>query len=431
LIIDNSIRTDQIKKIRKSTGAGMKSRNHIKILIGIVLLSGCASIERDYHAEALKIHKEVFTIDTHIDTPMMLINEEWNIAEEHSPKGKDKSRVDLPRMQKGGLDAAFFAVFVGQRERTAENYKFVQEKADQMINAVNKMCDTNPSTIQFAVKPEQAFTHKQNNLLTAFMGLENGFPLAKNIANIKKYYDMGIRYITLCHTKNNDICDSSNDDPEHNGLSEFGNKVVKEMNDLGMIIDVSHISDKSFNDVIELTQAPVIASHSSARAICDNRRNMTDDMLLKLGDNDGVVQMCILSEYVKKPPENQQRDDKLAALKEKYGPWAEIKDQAIRDKYSEEWYVVKDKYPEDMATVKDFVDHINHVVNLIGIDHVGIGTDFDGGGGLRDCQDVSELPNITAELLRRGYNKNDLEKIWGGNFMRVFKKVIELAKENV
>ncbi len=409
----------------------MRIRKYLILLVGAVIFSGCTQTERDYISEAHNIHREFFTIDTHIDTPMKLLNKEWNISEEHSLNDNERSRVDLPRMKKGGLDAAFFAVFVGQRERTRENYEYVQGEAAKMISAVNTMCGTNPSVIRLATTPEQAFSNRENNRLTAFMGLENGFPVARDITNIKKYYDMGIRYITLCHTKNNDICDSANDDPEHNGLSEFGKTVVKKMNELGMIIDVSHISDRSFFDVIELSTVPVIASHSSARAVCDHPRNMSDEMLQKLKENGGVIQMCILSAYVKTPPENQERDDELAALKKKYGAFADINDRVIRDQYMAEWSALGAKYPNDLATVKDFVDHIDHVVNLIGIDHVGIGTDFDGGGGLRDCRDASELPNITAELLRRGYSKDDLRKIWGANFIRVFKQVIERAEENI
>ena len=394
------------------------------VFAGIMILSGCSQSERDYRAEAMKIHEEIFTIDTHIDTPMLMVNEGWNIAEDHSLEDGSRSCVDLPRMKKGGLDAAFFAVFVAQQERTPENYRHAQEEAANMVNALNIMCEKNPSVIRFAYTPEQAFSNKQDKYLTAFMGLENGFPVAMDISNIKKYYDMGIRYITLCHTKNNDICDSSNDKTEHGGLSEFGKKVVKKMNELGMIIDVSHISDKSFFDVIELSTAPVVASHSSVRAVCDHPRNMTDEMLLKLKEKGGVVQMCILDDYVKTPPENKERDEEYASLEKKYGKWSEIKDRAIIEKYMADWSAIKAGYPGDMATVKDFVDHIDHAVNLIGIDFVGIGTDFDGGGGLRDCRDASELPNITAELLRRGYSKDDLRKIWGGNFMRVFKQII-------
>jgi membrane dipeptidase len=394
----------------------------------IISLSGGAMADRDYQAEACKIHNAIFNIDTHNDTPMLMQNKDWNIAEEHSMNDIKISRVDLPRMKKGGLDAAFFAAFVAQKERTDGNYKIAQQEADNMIKAVKDMCKVNPSLIMAATTPEEAFLNKEKNLLTAFIGLENGFPVALDITNIKKYYDMGARYITLCHTKNNDICDSSNDKPEHNGLSEFGKKVIKRMNELGMIIDVTHISDKAFYDVIALSSVPVIASHSSARAVCDNPRNMTDEMLLKLKENGGVIQMCILSDYVKTPPKNPQRENDLAALEKKYGKFNKITDRAILDKYMAEWEAIGAKYPGDLATVKDFVDHIDHVKNLIGIDYVGIGTDFDGGGGLRDCRDVSELPNITAELLQRGYSKDDLIKIWGENFIRVFRQVVKAAK---
>lgn len=213
----------------------MRSRYYIPLLAGIFIVAGCTQTGRDYQAEARHIHESVFTIDTHIDTPMLMMNENWNIAEEHSVNEKEISRVDLPRMKKGGLDAAFFAVFVGQRERAEESYISVQKEAADMISAVKGMCNTNPSLIRFAATPEEAFLNRQANLLTAFMGLENGFPIARDIENINRYYDAGIRYITLCHTKNNDICDSANDTPEHNGLSEFGKEVVRRMNEMGML----------------------------------------------------------------------------------------------------------------------------------------------------------------------------------------------------
>ncbi len=406
----------------------MRGINYLFLFAVIIIFSGEAMADRDYHAESCKIHNEIFNIDTHNDTPMLMQNEDWNIAEEHSVNDRMITRVDLPRMKKGGLDAAFFAAFVAQQELTEDKYRIAQQEADNMIKAVKKMCKTNPSIIRAAASPEEAFSNREKNLLTAFIGLENGFPVALDITIVNKYYDMGVRYITLCHTKNNDICDSANDKPEHNGLSEFGKKVIKRMNELGMIIDVSHISDKAFYDVIELSQVPVIASHSSARAVCDNPRNMTDDMLIKLKENGGVIQMCILSDYVKTPPKNPHRENDLAALEKKYGKFNEITDKAILDKAVAEWEAIGAKYPGDLATVKDFVDHIDHVVKLIGIDYVGIGTDFDGGGGLRDCRDVSELPNITSELLRRGYSKDDLKKIWGENFIRVFRQVVKGAK---
>jgi membrane dipeptidase len=238
---------------------------------------------------------------------------------------------------------------------------------------------------------------------------------------------LGARYITLAHTKNNDICDSSNDPkgPESNGLSPLGTQVVKEMNRLGMMVDVSHISDKSFYDVLKVTNAPVIASHSSCRALCGSPRNLTDDMLLALKDNGGVIQICILGNYLKTPEPNPEMEEKLKELKDKYGDYNALPDETKRLMRTE-YRDVQKRY-EKPATVKDVVDHIDHAVQVIGIDYVGIGTDFDGGGGVEGCRTVAEMKNITIELLLRGYSKADITKIWGGNVMRVLRKVEEIA----
>jgi membrane dipeptidase len=198
------------------------------------------------------------------------------------------------------------------------------------------------------------------------------------------------------------------------------------MNRLGMMVDVSHISDKAFFDVLELSKAPVIASHSSCRALCESPRNLTDDMLLELKDNGGVIQICILSEYIKTPDPNPELDARRKDLREKYGDYDTIPEDK-KKLFREEYRAIQDKY-EKLATVKDVVDHIDHVVQVIGVDYAGIGTDFDGGGGVDGCKTVAEMKNITVELLQRGYSKADIAKIWGGNIMRVFKEV-EQKKE--
>jgi membrane dipeptidase len=199
------------------------------------------------------------------------------------------------------------------------------------------------------------------------------------------------------------------------------------------MIDVSHVSDRSFSDVLALTRAPVIASHSCARALSDSPRNLTDDMLLALKKNGGVIQLCILNDYIKQPPANPGRDQAFAALWKKiddvYGGWGGIKNKADRDRMEAEYDAIDARYPVPPVHVKDAVDHIDHIVKLIGIDHVGIGTDFDGGGGLADCRDVTELKNITIELARRGYNEEQVAKIWGGNFLRVMQQVMDLAQK--
>jgi membrane dipeptidase len=281
-----------------------------------------------------------------------------------------------------------------------------------------------------AESPDDAYRLMKEGKIAAFIGVENGYPIGKDISRVKQYYDLGARYITLAHTKNNDICDSSTDPDgaENDGLSTFGMEVVKEMNRLGMMIDISHISDKSFFDVLKVTNAPVLASHSSCRALCGSPRNLSDDMLLALKDNGGVIQICILGNYLKTPDPNPELDAKLTELKNKYGEWEALSDSVKKVVHKEYKNILKTY--EKPATVKDVVDHIDHVVQVIGIDYVGIGTDFDGGGGVDGCRTASDMKNITIELLRRGYSKKDITKIWGGNIMRVLGKVEEIGKKS-
>jgi len=325
------------------------------------------------------------------------------------------------------LDAEFFAVFVGQGARTPEGYAAAKKRAYRMLDAIHKMCEDYPELVALATTPEDAYRIENEGKRAAFIGMENGYPIGRDLSLIEKYYDRGVRYITLCHSEDNDICDSSTDrgGPEDNGLSEFGKEVVAECNRLGIMVDVSHASEKSFFDIIETTKAPIIASHSSVRALCDHPRNLTDEQLKALAKNGGVTQICFVASFVKEQPPNPERDVALEALREKYGSRRNIQDEAARAKVMEEYQEIYEKYPDERTTLQELVDHIDHVVELIGVDHVGIGTDFDGGGGVEGCNDVSEMPNITEELLKRGYSDEDIRKIWGGNIMRVFSRVIE------
>ena len=404
----------------------------ISVLLLALFSSSSAPLnDATLQKKAMEIHRKILTLDTHCDTPMRLVKGNWDVRQYHEGKTRDAGKLDLPRMKKGGLDAEFFAVFLPQGERTPEGYQKARQQADKIFASIKKMCKENNDLIELGLNPDDAYRLEKQGKLTCYIGMENGYPIGKDLNYVKKYFDMGTRYITLCHTRNNDICDSSTDPngPEFHGLSEFGEKVVQEMNRLGMMIDISHVSDETFYDVIKLSKAPVIASHSDTRALCDNPRNLTDAMIKKLAENGGVLQMCLLSSYVKKPKPNPARDAAIKKLQEKYGKWSEIKSDSIREVVRKEYYAIQEKYPEEKATVKDFVDHIDHVVKLVGVDHVGIGSDFDGGGGLADCNDVSEMGNITLELVRRGYTEDEIAKIWGGNFMRVWRRVQQVAEE--
>lgn len=376
-------------------------------------------VAKSQASDVKKVHHHACVIDTHTDTPMQLI------------RGTDLSvrlsapdyRVDYPRLREGDVDAIFFGLFTGQRKRTPENYKAAYDMASRMLDSTLASVSVNGEYVEMAYSPADILRISANGKTAICLGMENGFPLEKNLSRVNEFYNRGVRYITLCHTSNNDICDSSTDDvKEHNGLSDFGKQVVKEMNRLGMIIDVSHISDKSFYDIMALTGAPVIASHSSVRALCNHPRNMSDDMIKTLAKNGGVIQICILGEYIVPADTNSVNYIKQQELRKKYNNW-QFRDEEERKMAWHEYDSIDKYFPPVLPYIKDAVDHIDHVVKLVGVDYVGIGSDFDGGGALADCADVADFPKITAELLRHGYSQEDIDKIWGGNFLRVFREV--------
>ncbi len=357
-------------------------RDNLIILSLVLVLSGCGIFPRSAGDSSLiadKIHKQVLTIDTHTDTPLLFGREGYDIGRKNNPAQRG-GQVDFPRMIEGGLDAAFFAVFVGQGERTKEGNSAAKERALNIFRQIHDALENNSEVAGLALTPDDAYRLRDEGRLAIYIGLENGYPLGMDISMVEKYYDLGARYITLSHSRNNDICDSSTDPkgPEHGGLSQFGREVVRKMNETGMMIDVSHISDEAFYDVIGITNTAVIASHSNARAICDHPRNMDDNMLLALKENGGVVQVCILSAYVKTPEPNPQRDAARQDLRERFNNFEGLSEEKM-EQAREEWHLVNEKYPQELATVADLVDHIDYIVELIGIDHVGIGTDFDGG----------------------------------------------------
>lgn len=398
----------------------------IAFFIGCVTGSGSSDLEK----KARRIHESAITIDTHLDTPLRLLNKDWDIGVRHDPLQVDCGKLDLPRMIEGGLDAAIFAVFVSQANRDLEGYVSARHLADRMIEAIQGVTRNYPDLVESAYTTEDIRRIHKIHKRAIIMGMENGFPLGQDLSFVQFYYDQGIRYITLCHTRNNDICDSSTDPSgaEWHGLSPFGKQVIQEMNRLGMIIDVSHISDEAFFDVIELSQAPVIASHSCCRAVYSNPRNLTDSMLVVLAEHDGVAQINLCSFYLKELTPNPPADSARKVLRAKYGSYYTINDQALKREYLHEIFKIDEMFPSERATVKDLVDHIDHAVKIAGIDHVGIGSDFDGGAEIEGCMEVSQLPNITIELMRRGYSEKEIRKIWGENFLRVFKEVEMMKK---
>jgi membrane dipeptidase len=373
-----------------------------------------------------EVHQRALTVDTHVDTPMALLNKGFDVGRRNNAPD---SRVDFIRMKEGGLDAIFFAAFTSQRELTFENTEAAYRLAHQMIDSTYAVCSKYNHMAEIALTSTDAERLKVKGKSAVYIGMENGFPLGTDLNRVKEFYDRGVRYITLSHSRHNEICDSSSDqkEPLHNGLSSFGKEVVAEMNRLGIMVDVSHVSDKSFYDIISLSSAPVIASHSSVRAIARHHRNMNDDMIRALAKNGGVIQICLLDDYVKDPDPTSLHFQKKQELRKIYNSSFESMTEQEKQDFRNAWSDVDRKFPKKLPSVRDLVDHIDHVKKLVGIDYVGIGSDFDGGGGLADCQDVSQFPNITREMLARGYTEEEIIKVWGGNFFRVFGQVEQLS----
>jgi membrane dipeptidase len=386
--------------------------------------------EEDVVATARRIHDDILTIDTHVDIPLNYATEEVD------PGVRGDQKVDLPKMREGGLNAVFFVVYTGQTARTPENYAKAQEEARIKFEAIHRMADEMyPDQIELAYTPDDVERIHASGKLVALIGIENGYAIGKDSSLLEKYYEQGARYMTLTHGGHNDIADSGSPraelgdaETEHNGVSEFGKDVIHEMNRLGMLVDVSHVSKKSMLDAAELSRAPIILSHSSVRALSDVSRNVDDEQLLALKENGGVIHICALDSFIKSPPAKVQAQD---ALLEEFGISGRRDIQTLpedkRAEFTARMAELDEKWPP--ANLQDYVNHIDYATKLIGVDHVGIGTDFDGGGGIEGFNNASEAFNVTLELVRRGYTEEDIAKIWGGNLLRVWREADRVAAE--
>ena len=325
--------------------------------------------------KAKEIHSRILSIDTHTDTPL------WFTRGAFSLGWRKSNQVSIQKMEEGYLDSQFLAAFLAQKELDAESSQKAVEKCQKMLEGIFADVEKYKDYCGIALTEEDARRLKAEGKKAFFLGIENGYGIGKDIKNIKKYKDMGVQYMTLCHSYDNDICNSSSNTADASkGLTPFGRKVVKEMNKVGMLIDISHASEGTFWDAIKYSKDPIFASHSSVKALCDHDRNLTDDQLRALAKNGGVIHICIYGGYLNK-------DAKA-------------------------------------ASIEDVVAHIDHAVKVAGIDHVGIGSDFDGGGGVLGCNGDNDMINITVKLLEKGYSEEDIRKIWGGNFFRVLDQVI-------
>jgi membrane dipeptidase len=377
------------------------------------------TIPEDLGAVADSLAKNIIIVDTHIDVPYRL-TEEWEDISKRTSKGD----FDYPRAISGGLNAAFMSIYTPAE---LENKGTSKTTAKNLISLVEDLVKKNPD--KFALAYSVADVTKQFNtgVISFPMGMENGSPIEGKIENLKYFYDKGIRYITLAHSKSNHISDSSYDENKRwNGLSPFGKKVVEEMNRLGIMVDISHVSDSAFYQVLEISKAPAIASHSSCRYFTPGwERNMSDEMIKKLAEKGGVIQINFGSSFLKK--DIREKSSAVYSYISNYVSRNKLtpkEEKEFRTKYYAE-------HNPGYASVKDVVAHIDHVVKLVGIDYVGLGSDFDGVGDSlpEGLKDVSQYPNLIYELLKAGYSEKDIEKICSGNILRVWSEVEKIAEE--
>jgi membrane dipeptidase len=389
----------------------------------LLVLAACAP-EPPPAPRGADLARRFVLVDTHIDLPMRLVEKDEDISV-RTPKGD----FDLPRAREGGLDAPFMSIYVPaeyQKKGGAKAY------ADRLIDKVEELPRRWPDAFAIARTPEDVRRHAASGLISLPMGMENGAAIEDDLGNLRHFFDRGVRYITLTHSEDNQICDSSYNEGERRwrGLSPFGRHVVQEMNRIGMMVDVSHVSDDAFSQVLEIARAPVIASHSSCRRFTPGfERNLSDDMIRAVGANGGVVMInfgsAFLTERANK--DSRARRDAVRAFRKEHGIAAED-DQDERLKAFREQY--RKDNPPVFATMDDVVAHIDHAVKLAGIDHVGLGSDFEGVGDSlpEGLKDVSGYPNLIDALLAKGYSEGDIEKICGGNLLRVWTEVEAAAR---
>lgn len=417
------------------------------ILVLITLgISSCSNADKELIEKARGIHERVITLDTHADINTNNFTTDRNYTQDLP------TQVTLPKMIDGGLDVAWFIVYTGQDTLTEEGYAAAYENAIDKFDAIHRLVEEiAPDQIDLAVTSDDVRRISAEGKLVAMIGVENAYPVANDLSRIEEFYNRGARYMSLAHNGHNQFSDSHTGERDslwkYNGVSELGKKAIEEMNRLGIMVDISHPSKEANLETIALSKAPVIASHSSARALNPSvSRSISDEELLALKENGGVVQTVALRSFVNAEKHAAWREATAAVfdkVAEEEGfeqkSRAEIRDMepgerdAYFKRYEEIEAIAEPRIEKEVTAgpidVADFVDHIDYMVELIGIDHVGISSDFDGGGGITGWEDASETFNVTLELVRRGYTEEEISKIWSGNLLRVLDEVQAVAAE--
>ncbi len=368
--------------------------------------------------EAARIHQRLLTLDTHLDTPASLDVPGWTIEAEHDD---DYTQVDLPRMKKGGLDGGFFAIYTPQGPLTSEAYRKVRDFAIMRGVSIREMVAADPANFTLATKASDAAKIAATGKRIVYMSIENAYPLGEDVSLISLFYSLGVRVSGFAHFANNQFADSSTDPSKTykwGGLSPLGKQLLAEMNRLGIVPDASHSSDGVLDDLLKLSKSPVLLTHSGCKAIYDHPRNIDDDHLRTLAAKGGVIQMNAYGAYLRAIKPNPEREKALRAL---FATRGEGKATAAeRNALIAKRKQIDRLYPDtDKPNFDDFMKHLLHALKVAGPDHVGIGLDWDGGGGVKDMEDVRAIPRITAALLAASYSEADLQKIWSGNVLRV------------
>lgn len=368
-----------------------------------------------------QLHQRLLTLDSHLDTPASLDLPGWSIEEGHDVHG-DYTQVDLPRMKKGGLDGGFWAIYTGQGPVTIEGFRKARDFAILRGLSIRNMVAADPANFGLALEAKDAAPIAAAGKRVVYLSIENAYPLGEDVTLLKTFYDMGVRISGFAHFAHNQFADSSTDPsgkPRFGGLSPLGKELLKEMNRLGIVPDASHSSDQVLDDLLALSTTPIILTHSGGKAIYGHPRNIDDDHLKALAAKGGVIQMNAYGAYLRKSQPNPQRQEALKALFGQLREDAKLSPEKRAELLAKRQEIDR-LYPDtDRPTFDDFMAHMLHALKVVGPDHVGIGADWDGGGGVVGMEDVVDLPKITAALLKAGYSETDIQKIWSGNVLRV------------
>lgn len=379
---------------------------------------------------AARLHERLIALDSHLDTPASLDQPGWSIDQEHDVHS-DFTQVDLPRMKKGGLDGGFWAIYTSQGPLTEQGFRHARDFAVMRGLSIREMVAADPRNFALALQAEDAATITRAGRRVVYMSMENAYPLGEDVSLLDLFYDMGVRVSGFAHFAHNQFADSSTDPskkPRYGGLSPLGKELLKEMNRLGIVPDASHSSDQVLDDLLALSTTPVLLTHSGCKAIYDHPRNIDDAHLKALAAKGGVIQMNAYGAYLRAIKPNPERQKALAALFGQMREGANTSPEA-RAQFLAQRQEIDRLYPEtDKPTFDDFMAHMLHALKVVGPDHVGIGLDWDGGGGVAGMEDVTALPRITEALLKAGYSESDIAKIWSGNVLRVL-AAAEAAKQ--